>query len=112
MSVEEFAMKCKRSVRAVQRWIERGDIPAAVVGSGKRATYLLRRRDVDRFTPPPRGRPVLRERSRKTPRSSGTARRLTTEAKAKKKAEADAHFAEQLYANLAAHFGDRRSIAQ
>jgi len=106
VSVEDFAKKCKRDVRAVQRWIADGAIPAVVVGSGNRTTFLLRKSDVQRFTPPPRGRPRLEERSRKAPGSRRTARRLTPEEKAKRQEKADAHIVEQLTANLEAHFGN------
>lgn len=37
----------------VRRWVSLGWIPAAVVGSGRTAVYLVRVSDVDRFTPPP-----------------------------------------------------------
>lgn len=62
LTVEDAAAAHGRGVRAVQRWIADGDLPAVVIGGGNRAVYLLRKSDVARFTPPERGRPPLEEK--------------------------------------------------
>lgn len=55
ISVEDAAVEKGVTVRSVQRWVTAGWIPAVVIGTGKRASYLLRRVDLVHFTPPPSG---------------------------------------------------------
>ena len=68
VSVEVWATQIGVSLRAVQRWIADGRIPAAAVGAGNRITYLLRLCDVNGFTLPLRGRPVGPPKRPKKPR--------------------------------------------
>lgn len=58
LTVEEAAEIRGVDVRTVQRWIAAGSIPAVVIGSGKRAAYLVREKDVRAFSPNAVGRPV------------------------------------------------------
>lgn len=57
-TVEDAANRLDRGVRQVQKWIAAGKLPAIAIGAGNRTVYLLRIRDVDKFEPPKRGRPV------------------------------------------------------
>lgn len=57
VSVEWAAAHHGCDVRAVQRWVTTGRLPAVVAGSGNRVSYLLRRVDVEGMSPPARGRP-------------------------------------------------------
>jgi hypothetical protein len=60
MTVEDAAAYIGRSVRGVQKFIAGGLLPAVVAGAGKsghRKVYLLRKVDLDGFTPPLMGRP-------------------------------------------------------
>lgn len=57
LSVADAAERRGWSVSAVQKWVQAGLIPVVVAGGGMRSTHLLRIKDVDAFTPPPRGRP-------------------------------------------------------
>jgi hypothetical protein len=57
LSVEKVARMKGRDVRAVQRWIAGGLIPAVVISSGNRAVYLIPRKAAERFVTPARGRP-------------------------------------------------------
>ena len=58
ISVEDAAALKGVTPRSVQRWIADGLLPAIQAGSGNKLVYLLRRRDVERFTVPARGRPA------------------------------------------------------
>jgi excisionase family DNA binding protein len=60
MTVAEACAAKGWSARAVQKWVQSGLLPAAVVGPG-RTTFLLRKADVEKFVPPPRGRPRASE---------------------------------------------------
>jgi excisionase family DNA binding protein len=57
MTVEEAAAVKGCDPSTVRRWASRGDIPVIVVGSGRSAKFLLRKTDVDGFTPGPVGAP-------------------------------------------------------
>jgi len=58
MSVEEAAAARGWAARSVQNWIKAGLLPVVIAGGGMRTVYLLRAKDVEAFTPPPRGRPA------------------------------------------------------
>lgn len=58
LTVAEAADLKGWQVRTLQRWIQDGRIPVVVVGGGMRTVYLLRRKDVNRFKEPDRGRPT------------------------------------------------------
>lgn len=61
--LETVAQACARkgwAAKSVQNWIRAGLIPAVAVGGGRGSgTFLLRAKDVNEFTPPPRGRPKV-----------------------------------------------------
>jgi len=64
ISLAEFGLEtvadvCARkgwAAKTFQNWVKADLLPVVPVGGG-RGTYLLRKTDIDSFTPPPRGRP-------------------------------------------------------
>ena len=70
-TIEEFAAIHGRGVRAVQRWIADGQIPAVVLGSGNRTLYLVRAEDATGFVPPVNGRPMKPKPVIVKPKSKG-----------------------------------------
>lgn len=50
------------AAKTVQNWVHAGLLPAVVLGTGRGSTFLVRRKDVEGFTPPPRGRPKAEEK--------------------------------------------------
>ncbi len=57
VTVEEAARMKSCDSTTVRRWARRGELPVVVVGSGRSAKYLLRKSDVDAFTPNSVGAP-------------------------------------------------------
>lgn len=76
-TAEEAARMKDKAVRTVQRWIEDGDIPAAVIGSGRYKKYLLKIKDVEAFTPAPRGAPPGNQNAAKAPDPKKSAAKKT-----------------------------------
>ena len=70
VDVRTWAKQLGRGVRAVQRWIEDGKVPAVIVGKPPRHTFLVRIQDTKNFTPPPVGRPPKDKPETKKPRKS------------------------------------------
>jgi hypothetical protein len=58
IAVKDAADRRGWAVKSVQNWINAGLIPFTVAGGGMRTVFLLWIKDVDAFTPPPRGRPA------------------------------------------------------
>lgn len=58
VTVDEAARMRGVHRRTVQNWIAAGLIPAVAAGGEQKVTYLLRRRDVERFNHPAPGRPA------------------------------------------------------
>jgi excisionase family DNA binding protein len=65
VTVEEAAAAKGCDPSTVRRWASRGNIPVIVVGKGRSAKFLLRKTDVDGFTPPPVGYPTGKPRKKK-----------------------------------------------
>lgn len=57
VTVQEASSRLKCTPKAVQNWINAGLLPAAVVSSGSKRTFLIREKDLKSFKRPPRGRP-------------------------------------------------------
>ena len=53
-------LKVAGTMRAVQKWVAAGLLPAVVASSGKRAVYLVRLQDLKGFERPTQGRPSKR----------------------------------------------------
>jgi excisionase family DNA binding protein len=76
MSVEEAAAVKGCDPSTVRRWASRGDIPVIVVGTGRSAKFLLRKTDVDGFTPGPVGAPKgNRNAAKEAAAGAGTGKR-------------------------------------
>lgn len=56
LTAQEVATRFSKSVEAVHRWAQNGDIPVVVTGTGRHRVYLFRVADVDAFTLPKRGK--------------------------------------------------------
>lgn len=59
LTVEEAALRRDPPVaaRTVQRWIENGDLPAVIIGSGRYRRYLIPTKLLDAFEPARPGAP-------------------------------------------------------
>lgn len=70
--LETLAAACARkgwAVPTAQKWVQKGLLPVVVIGTGRSAKHLVRPRDVDAFTPPPRGRPALTPGAQEKPKA-------------------------------------------
>jgi excisionase family DNA binding protein len=68
MSVETAAQLKGCDPSTVRRWAARGEIPVIVVGTGRSRKFLLRKTDVDGFTPKPPGSPKGSRNAAKKPK--------------------------------------------
>jgi len=60
LTTEEVAERLGVSPEAVRRWCRLGQLPATRVGIGRRATWQIDPRDLERFQRPKPGRPKER----------------------------------------------------
>lgn len=73
MTVEEAATVRGCDPSTVRRWASRGEIPVLQVGTGRSAKFLLRKSDVDGFSPKPVGAPAGNANAtKKEPKKQGT----------------------------------------
>lgn len=65
MTVEEAARERGCDPSTVRRWASRGEIPVVQVGTGRSAKFLLRKTDLDAFTPRSAGAPEGNQNAKK-----------------------------------------------